>query len=420
MIGLSVQNVQKLTEILEPDILSIATLVTSDVFEKAKINVIKGIENINKLITFEKHVGVTRRYQPGNVAKATIGRLLDNDLKVEPASLLVQDNIQNYREKEPFHVATDGSHNATNSEFLIRQMVEVYAGDNLMNLFFGQLGDGAYGLYNGYFTKIANAKNRGIISVAKKNLIETEEIDTLTGSDPASQNFDIFEGFVNALDPRLKAQKEILVYCSEAAAQLIIAGYMAKYTQLQPTVLEEGWKFANMPKVTLVGLTAMGEGSCLIATTPFNFDFGCDVDPDSGLAAVTVERDNDDHNILDYQITTAQGVRIRQYDAAHFAINNQANTAPAIGAAGEYLNTALTLSVNNNTMGSAAVTVGAKDSYQEGDQVTIAATANAGYKFVKWSDGVTLATRTYIVAEGPNDLQAVFEAESSSSSSSSN
>jgi hypothetical protein len=50
----------------------------------------------------------------------------------------------------------------------------------------------------------------------------------------------------------------------------------------------------------------------------------------------------------------------------------------------------LTLSVNDTAMGS----VSGAGTYEEGTMVTITATANEGYHFVTWSDGVTASIRT--------------------------
>lgn len=50
----------------------------------------------------------------------------------------------------------------------------------------------------------------------------------------------------------------------------------------------------------------------------------------------------------------------------------------------------LTLAVNDTTMG----TVSGAGTYEEGTNVTITATANEGYHFVTWSDGITASTRT--------------------------
>ena len=63
----------------------------------------------------------------------------------------------------------------------------------------------------------------------------------------------------------------------------------------------------------------------------------------------------------------------------------------------------ITTSVNDSDMG----TVTAGGTYYEDTEVTLTATANAGYVFVQWSDGVTEETRTFTATENVN-LEAIF------------
>lgn len=64
----------------------------------------------------------------------------------------------------------------------------------------------------------------------------------------------------------------------------------------------------------------------------------------------------------------------------------------------------ITVTANDDSMG----TVSGGGTYDEGAEVTITATPNATYRFVKWSDDVTDATRTFSAAENLT-LQAIFE-----------
>ena len=64
----------------------------------------------------------------------------------------------------------------------------------------------------------------------------------------------------------------------------------------------------------------------------------------------------------------------------------------------------ITVTSNDDNMG----TVSGGGTYDEGAEVTISATAKASYRFVKWDDEVTDATRTFPAAEDLT-LQAIFE-----------
>ena len=64
----------------------------------------------------------------------------------------------------------------------------------------------------------------------------------------------------------------------------------------------------------------------------------------------------------------------------------------------------ITVTANDDSMG----TVSGGGTYDDGAEVTITATPNATYRFVKWSNDVTDATRTFSAAENLT-LQAIFE-----------
>lgn len=66
----------------------------------------------------------------------------------------------------------------------------------------------------------------------------------------------------------------------------------------------------------------------------------------------------------------------------------------------------ITVNCNDDSMG----TVTGGGVYEEGKNIQISATANEGYKFVKWQDGVTEASRTILVSKDET-YTATFEAD---------
>lgn len=80
----------------------------------------------------------------------------------------------------------------------------------------------------------------------------------------------------------------------------------------------------------------------------------------------------------------------------------------------EYIVPNFTVTVS---VGSGEGTVSGAGTYDVGTSVTVKATPNSGYRFVKWSDGNTSATRTVTIANGsqkafstPLSYTAIFEA----------
>lgn len=74
----------------------------------------------------------------------------------------------------------------------------------------------------------------------------------------------------------------------------------------------------------------------------------------------------------------------------------------------EYRIPSYIITVNATEGGTASCSANTGDYIQHGKQVTLTATPNAGYKFVKWSDGNTSATRT-ITVTGKATYTAIFE-----------
>ena len=411
-IALNLEQVKTVTRFLEPDILESASLVNDTVFEDLKINVIRDLENVSSLLVFDRKVGTTRRYQAGKLVQNKVGYMYERELKVTLSMNRYTENIQNFREKEPFSTLgfnETGTCPAPVSEMLLRQIAIEYSGDVLGNLFFGDEDkeDSPFGLYDGYFKHIAVGINKGEISKEKGNY---QEIDPIDGIDPEA-DYDTYVKFYQGLDPKLKRADVVYIMCSYTTRQRIIQGYLKKYTGMQtPEAGNPGFRFIDTPKAELITHAALGEGCCLVATTAYNFDFGTDMrTAGMGNASVMVDKDQNDFNLLIFQIQTAQGTRIRRITSDHFCVSNGKNK-PFEATGGEYTQDVLAVSSNDESMGKVTLSP-EKEAYETGDKVTMTAAAESTYKFVKWSDGATINPRTIVYSGNPESYQAIFATE---------
>ena len=410
-ITLSVDQVQTVARVLEPDILESASLVNNSVFEQLKINVIRNLENVNSLMVFDRKVGTTRRYRAGRKVENKVGYIHERELKVELSMNRYTENAQNFREKEPFSIAgfnETGELNAPVSEFIMRQIAIAYSSDVMSNLFFGDYekgDDDPYGLYNGFFAHINRDINRGLISVKNHNY---QVIDPIDGTDPKA-DYQTFVQFYENLDPKMLLADTVYIYMSTQTRQRILRGYMQTYQGFQVEgVANPEYRMTETPKAQLCAHPALGVGDCLIATTEYNFEFGTDLNGSTGDAKVMVNISPDDFNVYIFQIQTAQGTRIRQITSDHFCVSSGKNT-PIKSTGGEYTVDTVTTSVNDESMGSVAVTPD-QPSYEAGDKITMTATANESHKFVKWDDGATTNPRTIVFSGNPEHYQAIFKA----------
>lgn len=410
--ALDVDQIRTITHEVEPDILESASLVNDVVFEEMQINVIRDLENVNTLMVFDRKVGTTRAYKAGRTLNSKVGFMHERELKVALSMNRYTENIQNFREKQPFSILGTNetySFSSTQTAFLLSQMAASYSTDLLSNLFFGKAAKGeddAYGLYDGYFTHIERDINAGRISTKNHNY---QELDPIDGTDPVS-DYETAVKFYKGLDPKMKMQREILIYCAPSTFANIAAGYNLKYQGMQtPDVMNPSFRFYEMPKAHFVPHAAMGEGDCLIATLPYNFDFASDMNGDvTGGSTIKMANDQNDFNVLIFQIQTAQGTRIRRISSDAFCVSNGTNT-PLGALGGEYTQETLTVGVNEKTMGQVTVSP-SKTTYDEGEKVTLTATANSEFEFVKWSDGSTLSPRTIVFSGFPETYEAIFRA----------
>ena len=428
--AINLSQVQTVTEQLHTDLVSRASMLNDQMLENLKLTVTTDVENLDKLFLFNDKGLQARQYKQGAVKKVQLGKIIENSAKVILAVTHPQDNVQKYREKEPFHVNSDGTTNAEQTQFLLNKVAERHSQDVRANFFFGNEANAkleetaanqvklGLSLYDGIYTKIAKAITNGTISEAIGNMVKTG--DLLAGSVTPEVAYEKFKAMYQSLNDDLRAADEVIAYVSSSLADKIIEGYMVKHPQLAPATLQEGWKFSQMKNLTLVTHSAMGKGSEIIFALPGILEYICDIRPE-GQANITVERNSDDHNLFDYQIQTAQTSRVRDYSPRSICVNEQVNT-PNNVPAGDYIADVFTVDTTDEQEGTAKITSGEKDLYAEGDIITVTATPKNSYKFAGWSDGATANPYNYEFGGGVVKLMAMFDkvgADSTSSTASS-
>lgn len=423
--ALNLSQVQTVTEQLHTDLVARASMLNDQMPDKLHLTVTTDVENIDKLFIFNDKGLLARQYKQGAVKKVQLGIITENPAKVILAVTHPQDNVQKYREKEPFHVNPDGTNNAEKTQFLLGKIAERHAQDVRANFFFGNEANAnleettanqvklGLSLYDGIYTKIAKGITTGKISKTIGNLVETG--DLMASSVTPQQAYEKFKAMYQAINDDLRAAEEVIAYTSSALADKIVEGYMLVHPQLAPSTLNEGWKFSQMPNLTLVTHSAMGKGSQIIMGLPGVLEYICDIRPES-QANITVERNSDDHNLFDYQIQTAQASRIRDYSPKSICVNEQVNTPNSVPA-GDYIADVFTVSTSDEKEGTAKITSGEKDLYAEGDIITVTATPKTQYKFAGWSDGATANPYNYTFEGGVMNLVAQFEEAAASTSS---
>ena len=212
-----------------------------------------------------------------------------------------------------------------------------------------------------------------------------------------------------------KPEQTVYIYAADNFCRLAVKGYMQTYPQIAPTVLQAGWKFAEMPNVVLKSSSAMGTGGQLVATLEKNIEFVCDNREDNAL--ISIGQVNTDLRVFDYQANGRATMRIRDFAPEVFAVNDAVNTYTDLP--GDYIADIFTATSSDENEGTVAITSGQKDLYAEGDIITVTATPKSGFVFAGWSDGSIQNPYNYTFPGGVEKLTAMFEEADAASSASS-
>lgn len=411
--ALSIAQIQTVKETIHPELVAKAYLLTDSMFEDLGMKVTTDVENIDTCYIFNRHGLQARPYVVGRVKSSQLGKFVDNPAKVESIYLHTADSIERYKEKGPFQV-TNVAESAEHTTFLLKELSGRFAEDVRANVFFGNKANRSLpetaanqaklglSLFDGIYTIIAKRRTDGTISAQNRNLIATGGI----AGKSAQQVYDILTTFYGGLSAAMKKPEQtVYIYASDQFCRLAVKGYMQTYPQIAPTVLQAGWKFAEMPNVVLKTSSAMGTGGQLIATLKENIEYLCDNREDNAL--ISIGQVNTDLRVFDYQANGRACMRIRDFGPEVFATNDAVNAYTELP--GDYIADIFTVSSSDENEGTVAITSGQKDLYADGDIITVTATPGNGFKFAGWSDGSAENPYNYNFTGGVENLVAMFE-----------
>jgi len=415
----SIAQINTVKETIHPELVAKAYLLTDSMFEDLGFKVTTDVENIDTCYLFSRQGLQARPYVVGHVKSSQLGKFVDNPAKVEPIYLHTSDSIERYKEKGPFQ-ETNVAESAEHTIFLLNELSGRLAEDIRANVFFGNKANRSLpetaenqaklglSLFDGVYTIIAKRRTDGTISKANRNMVETGDITGKT----AKQVYEILTTFYGGLSAAMKKPEQtVYIYAADNFCRLAIKGYMETYPQIAPTVLQAGWKFAEMPNVVLKTSSAMGTGGQLVASLEGNIEFVCDNREDNAL--ISIGQVNTDLRVFDYQANGRACVRIRDFAPEVFATNDAVNEYTDLP--GDYIADIFTVSSSNDDEGTVAITSGQKDLYAEGDIITVTATPKSGFVFAGWSDGSIASPYNYTFTGGVENLVAFFEEDTASS-----
>ena len=331
---ITTQSVQTAVNLVHRDLIEIGSLVTAAIFEELGWTVLEGVQNKDTNFIFQGNEKIATKYIPGKTSNAILGEALERVLEVKNVSANLLDNLQLYREKEPFDIigiSENGALNIPETEKRIRMIAKRFANQVMRNLVNGDrsraVGHG-YELYDGLNTLAKKDIAAGRIATGEGNLQLLDTIDLTDTSDEAKvAAYELFDAFVLGWDEDLQDADAVNVMMSKKLAQYITQGAALKFnSSVQQVIMQtnNGTSFFDRQNIFIKPTKIMGHGQQMYAYTPGNIVYGSDLsrvgDPAAAHISVTDLGALGDPNILDFFIQCAIGMRIDLINPENFCM----------------------------------------------------------------------------------------------------
>lgn len=387
--------------------------------DRLKIKITSGIQFKDTQFVMNRKGGTARRKVTGETLNNKVGYLEERPLVAKLSWDHYTDNEDNYIET-PFQSSGDSSFSYPLSEAAMQATLMNYAEALYLNLWWGSLENDRLtdprSLYDGFHALRNKDVASGRISIDNKNFVTVTAVDLTTRANSLSA-FSAFEDFYMKWSTALQGL-DVMVYCSNKMSVALMASYANNYNgnfKVNQEIGADGkptgnWTAPEYPKVTFAPSSEFGQGDKMIATIPFNFEYGVNTLDSRNHVSVRQGSDNDNKDII-LQIESVQGCRIINVNPNAYCESNGTLTAPNTQA-GDYMKDIFMVTVNDETMGSVKVNGVAPDNtkeYAANTVLELVATPTSGHDFVKWSDNVLTATRNVMAKGRPDAVVAIFK-----------
>lgn len=379
----------------KPQVIMGAAQFRPDVFERMKIKVSTGLrfKDVQNVMVRKGHT--TQRKVVGNVKVSTLGYMEERVMTGFLTVNMYKDNKDNYIEKPVTSEDPDNvGYTYPMSELAFLAAVANYGEDIFDCLWHGddeieysetdEFGTNYLRLFCGLVTYLRRDKASGRISVVNGNYADCDGI-----TEPAD-NQDVtayanFKAWRMKWKSSLRNAPEVLVYCTEETGSAIAAGYGNSKNNNSGVIYADDmtFKIPEWRNITFCPESSFGKGDLLIATTPYNFEYGVDSNDSRNFVSVHVGSDQD-HADISFQIQSIQGSRVNNVNASNFCMSN-GNLEPS-DIAGDFLKSTFVVVSSNDTDGTVQVDSSTPDNnkeYKVGTEITLKATNGTG-TFSHW------------------------------------
>lgn len=345
---MDLSQVKEMTKVIAPKILESPATLHFEQLAKYGIRTITGLEFQELQYRAKRRAGMTRPYKKGMGKRGTLLDVGQAELVVKVCRGKYEDNVENYREKEPFHILAEKNFEDVESARKALAAGQSTTEDLIANIYYGKRDDsvvgegdnanvGAYGVlsnFDGVFAHITKMKADG----KHINVIETGEFSPVTSSTKDS-NWNLlvsfveqfpasFQKIINAGDSAQNATVRVNV-CPTLFSR-IMNSYAQTYPALTPDKISKvETSFMDFPNLVLVSNPLIGKGSLMMAIIDFaddpQIDFG--VDSLNNASRVKVNIDPYEPDTYLYDVKVAAGMRVM--DETRICFNDCENTFTA-------------------------------------------------------------------------------------------
>lgn len=408
---IGIDNLTHVAEKLQPNIIMGPAYYNRDDLKRFGIKVITGVQFKDTAMVLNRKGATSRRKVVGETLDSNLGYLTERTLVAHIVWNHFTHNEDEFQET-PIQIQGSAAFHYPMAEEIINQIGIEFNDDVYPNIWHGDEESEAPELayFNGYHALIAQDIAAGNISEAKGNLIPMDALDA-PAEEGDSSAWDAFVAWYDKLHPGLKRQN-MRVAMSLAYGHYIADAYEQKHRSHASVISQDDgtFKVREYPKVTFVPSDDFGKGTRVVAYADGQvLEFGVNSESDSSFVSVRQGSDSD-HKDVTFQIQGIYGCRLLRINAANFATNG--GTIENTYFSGDYQKDSFTAVPNDATMGSVAVSPAPTNGeYARGTTLTLTATANTGYRFVKWSGATnaTTATASVVTNGTPQAAVAIFE-----------
>ena len=416
MAFIGIDNLTHVKDKLQANIIMGPAYYSADELKRMGVKVITGVEFKETATIFNRKGGTARRKVVGQPQSSNLGYLSERVLEAHIVWDFYKANEDDFQEK-PVQLEINGSaaFHFPKAEDFINQ-IGIAFNDNIFPcLWHGDEGSSKpeMQLFNGWHALLSKDIADGVVSAAAGNLITMSALAPVS-KEGDTASWDAFVAWYNQWHPALK-RREVMVYMSVAYGNYIADAYEQKHrsheaVQYLPDA-NGNFKVREYPKLTFCPSDDYGTGTRVIATIPGNLELGVNSEGDQSFVSVRHGSDND-HKDISFQIQGIFGCRILRIEAPFFVTNG--GVIQDKYWSGDYTKDSFTVAANDATMGSVAVSPApVNGEYAKGTTLTLTATANTGYHFVKWAGATnaTTATASVVTKGQPEGAIAIFEAD---------